>query len=241
MMWSCHQWFLFRVVPPDNLTISLQTAYNPCYLVLVSFRSTIQQLKYTNFYFHLVELLEDCRTLRPRYDFIFFISFFFHFSSIVPTLFRGFPRLSREISPLTTPMILPGATYNAIEGHFRKIRKEAVQLLEEQRAGAGAVPTSSAAVPKTPRKARVSKKQPKAEAGLVVLGGRVRKPSGTAKRGKAIKKEFIDDDVDASAPADTATDFESAVNQAEIPFSLSFARAEDMWLSSEDSYASFGV
>ena len=142
-------------------------------------------------------------------------------------------------------MFLLGATYNAIEGHFRKIRKEAVQLLEAQ-------PPGAAAVPKKPRKARVSKKG-KAEAGLVVLGGRVKKASAPAKRGKAIKKEAIkkelikkeaidDQDASAPAPAEIGADLELAGSQTEIPFSPNFSRAEDMWLSSEDSFSqSFGI
>ncbi|MCJ1426392.1 hypothetical protein MMC29_004295 [Sticta canariensis] len=123
-----------------------------------------------------------------------------------------------------------GATYNAIEGHFRKIRKEAVQLLEEQ-------PSGVAPVPKTPRKARVPKKG-KAEAGLVVLGGRVKKPSAPAKRGKAIKKE----DASVPGPAEIDADVGLMGSQTEVPFSFSFSRAEDMWLSSEDSFSqSFGI
>lgn len=160
-------------------------------------------------------------------------------------------------------MFLLGATYNAIEGHFRKIRKEAVQLLEEQCSGAAAVPKTP---PKTPRKARVSKKG-KAEAGPVVLGGRVKKPSAPAKRGKAAKKEVVAEGQDAFAPApaiggkaikkepgiegqDAFTpgpaqidiDLDLMGSQTEVPFGLNFARAEDMWLSSGDSFSqSFGI
>lgn len=102
---------------------------------------------------------------------------------------------------------LPGATYDAIEGHFRKIRKEAMQLREEHDARAAGAPFSSTPVPEIPRKPRAKRtsKKGKAEAEPAVLGGRVKKNAAAAKRGKVIKEEAAEEERDAVGETDAET------------------------------------
>lgn len=100
--------------------------------------------------------------------------------------------------------LLLGATYNSIEGGFRKIKKEAVQLREEHGNEAAGAPSSSTPVAKTSRKQKrkLPSKNGKAETGPAVLSGRVKK-SSAAKRGKAIKEEVVgDEDEDAAGETD---------------------------------------
>lgn len=129
-------------------------------------------------------------------------------------------------------MFLLGATYDAIEGHFRKIRKEAVTLREEHDERA-ADPASSTLAPKTPRK-RKSKAPSSA-----VIGGRVKKNPGSGRRGKAIKEE--EDDEDGGVAVDTGLETENVESQSGLSTSL-FAHDDDMWLGDfSQGNADFGI
>lgn len=129
-----------------------------------------------------------------------------------------------------------GATYDAIEGHFRKIRKEATQLREEYDARAAGAPFSSTPVPEVPRKPRAKRtsKKGKAEAGPAVLGGRVKKNAAAAKRGKMIKEEAAEEERDAVGDTDAETD--NFGSQGGSSAAISFDTNEDMFFSNECSF-----
>lgn len=122
-----------------------------------------------------------------------------------------------------------GATYDSIEGHFRKIKKEAFQLREEHEKGAAGGPSSSIPIPKTTRKQKAKpSKNGKAVTGPV-LSGRVKKNSGPAKRGKGIKEEVLGDG-DEDAVGDTDAEMEMLGSQAGLSAdTTSLYTNDDMW------------
>lgn len=132
---------------------------------------------------------------------------------------------------------LPGATYDAIEGHFRKIKKDAVQLREEQDIRAAGAPSSPTPTPKKTRKQRgePSSKKGKTEAGLTVLGGRVKK-SSASKRKKAIKEEMTDGDGDAEGETDVEAEAEIMGSQTGLSATASFDTDVDMWQPNQGHY-----
>ncbi|MCJ1462307.1 hypothetical protein MMC07_000907 [Pseudocyphellaria aurata] len=124
-----------------------------------------------------------------------------------------------------------GATYDAIEGHFRKIKKDAVQLREEQDIRVAGAPSSPTPTPKKPRK------KEKAETTPAVLGGRVKK-SSASKRKKAIKVEMVDGEEDGDAEGETDVEAEAAIVESQIGLSapVSYDTDVDLWQSNPDHY-----
>ena len=137
-------------------------------------------------------------------------------------------------------LLLLGATYDAIEGHFRKIRKEAIQLRQDHDAQATTVSSSSNTVPTTSRKSRAKRapRKEKAEAGQSVLGGRIKKPSAPARKPKAIKQEVVKEEGDALRE----TDAEAEMILGSPSATISFDTTDDIWLSRQNSFSrGFGI
>lgn len=126
-----------------------------------------------------------------------------------------------------------------MEGHFRKIRKDAAQLREEHAAAAASSPWNPASAPieKPPRRqrAKLPSRKGTAEAGSTVLTGRVKKNSASKKRQKAIKEETAED-------VGGETDVEAELlgsSQEGTSFGMSFGGDDgndDTWLSSQSVY-----
>lgn len=103
--------------------------------------------------------------------------------------------------------------------------------LREEHEGRAADPASSPPAPKTPRKRKT--KAPSS----AVIGGRVKKNSGSGRRGKPIKAEEEDGDV----AGDTGVETENVESQSGLSTSL-FAHDDDMWMGDfGQGNADFGI